>query len=122
MIETMVVDAANNTIDVKSLSKEFGAVAERIQDEISGEFNLLSDGDWAEVDRAEWVVDECAEDLRLGRGDRMMWLLALESYEKTWSQVLSRKSLLQKSQKLLLQKSVSQKPVSQKSRRQSLAA
>ena len=92
MLETMVVDVANNAIDVESLCKEFGEVAERIQNEVSGEFGLLSDGDWAEVDRAERVVDECAEDLRLGRGERTIWLLALESYERTWSQVLSRRA------------------------------
>ena len=61
MLKTMVVDVANNAIDVESLCKEFGEVAERIQNEVSGEFGLLSDGDWAEVDRAERVVDECAE-------------------------------------------------------------
>jgi hypothetical protein len=92
MLETMVVDAENNAIDVESLCKEFGEVAERIQNEVSGEFGRLSDGDWAEVDRAERVVDECAEDLRLGRGERTIWLLALESYERIWSQVLSRKA------------------------------
>ncbi len=90
MLETMVVDAANNTISVESLSKEFGEVVERIQSEVAGILDLLSDGDWAVVDRAERVVDECAEDLRLGRGDRTVWLLALESYESTWSDVLDR--------------------------------
>jgi len=92
VLETMVVDAANNTIDVESLCKEFGKVAERIQNEVSGGFGRLNDGDWTEVDRAERVVDECAEDLRLGRGDRTIWLLALESYERAWFQVLSRKA------------------------------
>ena len=91
MLETMAVDAANNTVDVENLCEEFGKIAESVQCEISGRFDLLSDGDWAEVDRAERVVDECAEDLRMGRGDRTIWLVALESYEKTWSTVLARK-------------------------------
>jgi len=92
MFETMAVDAANNTIDVNSLSAEFAKVAERIQSDVAGDFNLLTDRDWVEVDRAERVVDECAEDLRLGRGDRTIWLMALESYERTWSGVLAGKS------------------------------
>lgn len=91
MLETMTVDAANNTIDVEDLSKEFGEVVERVSDTAGTGYRLLSEGDWAEVDRAERVVDECAEDLRLGRGDRTIWLLALESYERTWSEVLARK-------------------------------
>ena len=92
MLETMVVDAANNTVDVENLSREFGKVAERVQSELAGHFDLLSDNDWAAVDRAERVVDECAEDLRLGRGDRTIWLVALESYESAWTDVLARKT------------------------------
>jgi hypothetical protein len=91
MFETTVVDAANNKIDVDSLSREFGDVVERIQVEVAGRLSQLNEGDWSEVDRAERVIDECAEDLRLGRGDRMIWLLALESYERSWERVLSRK-------------------------------
>ena len=90
MFDTTVVDAANNTIDVDSLSREFSEVVERIQVESAGRLGCLSDGDWAEVDRAERVVDECAEDLRFGRGDRTIWLLALESYESVWTRALAR--------------------------------
>lgn len=90
MVETMVVDAPNNRVDVDSLSNEFGKVAERIQIAAAGAFDLLDDGDWARVDRAERVVDECAADLRAGRGDRTIWLLALESYEKVWTDALAR--------------------------------
>jgi hypothetical protein len=89
MFETTVVDAANNTIDVDSLCREFGEVAERVQVEAAGRLGQMTDGDWSEVDRAERVIDECAEDLRLGRGDRTIWLLALESYESLWARVLS---------------------------------
>ena len=92
MLETVVVDAANNAVDVECLSVEFGKIAERVQSEVSGDFDLLNDSDWAEVDRAERVVDECAADLRMGRGDRTIWLVALDSYERTWSAVLARKT------------------------------
>ena len=91
MAETMVVDAANNTIDIESLSEEFGEVVERIQHEAAGAMSFLSDADWSRIDRAERVVDECAEDLRQGRGDRTIWLLALEMYERAWSESLGRK-------------------------------
>ena len=92
MFETTVVDAANNKIDIEGLCSEFGKVAERVQVEAGGRLDLLSEADWADVDRAERVVDECAEDLRFGRGDRTMWLLALESYERSWVRVLDRKA------------------------------
>lgn len=92
MLESMVVDAANNTFGVESLCDEFGKVAERIQDAAAGDFHLLSDQDWSVVDRAERVVDECAADLRAGRGDRTIWLVALEGYEKAWADVLARKA------------------------------
>ncbi len=91
MADTMVVDAANNTIDIENLSREFGEVVDRIQNEMDGAFAAMSDSDWGRVDRAERVVDECAEDLRVGRCDRTIWLLALESYEKAWGAVLERR-------------------------------
>ena len=59
-----------------------------------GEFRLLSkigEGGMADVFLAERVGDECAEDLRVGRCDRTIWLLALESYEKAWGAVLERR-------------------------------
>ncbi len=90
MFDTTVVDAANNMIDIDSLCREFGEVVERVQVEADGKLDCLSDSDWAEVDRAERVVDECAEDLRFGRGDRTIWLLALETYENAWTRALER--------------------------------
>ena len=91
MFKTTVVDVANNAIDVDSLCREFGEVAERVQVEAADRLGQMTDRDWSEVDRAERVIDECAEDLRLGRGDRTIWLLALESYESSWARVLSRR-------------------------------
>ena len=90
MFDTTVVDAANNMIDVDGLCREFGEVVERVQIEATGRLSCLSDADRAEVDRVERVVDECAEDLRFGCGDRTIWLLALATYERVWTLALAR--------------------------------